>query len=234
MTSSIPGLHHLKGFFPKQCTATATELGISPCCLVSGKQFSMDDTDTMKSNDVPCQRCMVDEIDAKYIDEDGNIVSKFDHHDIKGKSMARRVQHYGCRYDYTSKILAKDQCFSFNSLDLLQDLSVIFSNIFGDKLPPNQCIINEYLKKQHINAHTDSLKFGPVIVTVSLLGDTHYVMDLSSDLPPIKFSVEPGDVIILSGDARYKWRHGTTGNLDKDYRRISVTLRHVDPKETVV
>jgi alkylated DNA repair dioxygenase AlkB len=228
MTDKIPGLIFHKGYFPVMCTATATGVGDAPCCLASGILLTPEELTTLSKSRIPCQRCMMVELDTPYIDAIGASVSRFSSHDIRGKKMKRRVQHYGYRYDYTHKCIQRDQCFDYNSLSTLQNLRVLFGGTFGIKTPPNQAIVNEYLKKQNIDAHTDFKKFGPVVITISLLQPTFYVMDTGKDTPAVNFQVDPGDLVVLTGDSRSVWRHGTTDGNGGDYRRVSITLRYVD------
>jgi len=102
-------------------------------------------------------------------------------------------------------------------------------------MKPVQCIVNEYYKGQGIAPHIDSINFGPVIVGVSI-GDP---AAMTFNFGDKKFDcyLPSRSMVILSSDARYKWKH----SLDKkvtctddcgnvitkplNYRRISLTYR---------
>jgi alkylated DNA repair dioxygenase AlkB len=164
MSQVIPGLAHLKAYFPQCCCVD------NPCCLASKINLTLDEVNTyLNYYRLPCQQCMLHEIDSTYIDNNQKEQSKFSHHNL-----TRRVQHYGFRYDYDQKKLFVNGAFNYNTSPMLVNLQVLFSKTFNaqSKQFPNQSIINEYLSRQKIGAHIDSDSFGPVIVTISLLGST--------------------------------------------------------------
>ena len=98
----------------------------------------------------------------------------------------------------------------------------------------NQCIVNEYLYNQGISSHIDSLKFGPKIVSLSLLDDT--IMDFTLNNVVEKVYIPKRSLLILENNARYLWKHSISNKLelncenhiikkDKHYRRVSITMR---------
>lgn len=206
---NIPGLYFYKDYFPDSCTTLA------PCCIASKTNITTEELKMITRSRVPCQSCMLDEFDQQYINPEGILVDKFSNHTI------RRVIHYGYNYNYTSKHITNDFCFSFDNSPTLVNLRILF----GGNI--NQALVNEYTSKQNISKHIDSDVFGPIIHTISLGCPINYFMDKGANTNTVKFVVDPGDLIILTGDARSVWRHGTGTNSDKDYRRVSITLRQV-------
>ena len=150
--------------------------------------------------------------------------------------LKRRVQHYGYRFDYTSKTIDPSMY-----LGPLPDWALPLSaRLVADghmAKAPDQLIVNEYKPGQGINAHVDSVScFGSVVCSLTL--GSHCVMELSSieeRLDPEAVLLERGSLLVLAEDARYKWRHGIRaceidsvgGNTLVRGRRVSLTFRTV-------
>ena len=119
-------------------------------------------------------------------------------------------------------------------------------------LPFDQFIVNAYEPGEGLKPHVDLAAFDDGVCVVSLLSST--VMDLSpapeelrDAIPPsgtdggiersdvsIGIRLDPGDALFLSGDARWRWRHGIAaraadaragGGAHERGFRVSVALR---------
>ncbi|MEV2279114.1 alpha-ketoglutarate-dependent dioxygenase AlkB [Nocardiopsis sp. NPDC049922] len=102
----------------------------------------------------------------------------------------------------------------------------------------DQVIVNEYLPGQGISAHVDCVPcFGPVVAAVSL--GSACLMDFIDPDDGTKLAVPlaPGSLLVMTGPARYTWRHaiaarksdpGPAGRVPRG-RRVSVTFRTVLP-----
>ena len=126
---------------------------------------------------------------------------------------------------------------------------LIKANIFEEHHPPTQCLINEYVGNQGIKSHyDDSNAFGPIIASISLIDPILFTLKYPkvptnecNDILDIQHHLlEPKSLFIMERDARYKWRHSITKaksflhpkthdiiHRDANYRRISITIRHV-------
>lgn len=155
--------------------------------------------------------------------------------------IARRVQHYGWRYDYKARAITPDM-----HIGALPDwLAKLAEKIHREAVLPNgaplferlpeQVIVNEYLSGQGIAMHIDHRGFGPSICTISLLED--WEMDFSlrkgDKLPAM---LERGSCVVLTEDSRYKWQHGiaarrTEKDGTKRGRRVSLTFRTVENRD---
>lgn len=149
--------------------------------------------------------------------------------------LARRVQHYGWRYDYKQR-----QVHPSLYLGLLPDWAAKLSRRlvdegFVDDLP-DQLIVNEYLRDQGIGQHTDNPNsFAEQVVTISLLETWGMVFRLPGSKIRIEKELERGSIAVLTGDSRYKWTHeipkrkyervGVEGSRLLRGRRISLTFR---------
>ncbi len=149
--------------------------------------------------------------------------------------LRRRVKHFGFRYDYKARALS--------SLDKIGELpdwaaELGYRLVENEYFPstPQQVIVNEYLPGQGISPHVDHQAcFGSTVASVSLGSDV--VMDFLSEDTNAAGHVllAARSAIILSGDARYKWRHGITARKRDSIdhmafvrkRRLSLTFRTV-------
>ena len=156
-----------------------------------------------ESGSDPCQKCYMKIIDTYKWSED----------------LKRRTQHYGARYDYSTKKLMYDVA---EFPPLVQNFATYLKPI----MEPSQCIINEYLTAQNISAHIDAKFFGPKIVTISL-GD-NMTMVMTRNKEKHSFVLEGGDLVILEDEARYEWKHELLAVNKPSFRRVSLTFRTIN------
>jgi alkylated DNA repair dioxygenase AlkB len=147
--------------------------------------------------------------------------------------LKRRVQHYGYKYDYKARNILPDSYLG----ELPQWLGDLQERLFEDgifKQKPDQAIINEYLPGQGISAHIDCVPcFNDVIASLSLGTDVN--MQLSKAEQKHDVFLEKRSLIVLSGEARYKWQHAIPARKSdivdgvklERQRRVSVTFRKV-------
>ncbi|KAI8803853.1 hypothetical protein BJ742DRAFT_776721 [Cladochytrium replicatum] len=107
----------------------------------------------------------------------------------------------------------------------------------------DQMIANYYMPGDGLKAHIDlPHKFDDGIIVVSLLGSvemqfTFSGQDGENDVPTVAVYLEPGDLVCLSGEARWKWMHGiasrssdfVNGRERPRSERMSITLRKLLP-----
>lgn len=147
--------------------------------------------------------------------------------------LKRRVQHYGYRYDYKRRSVAQSGYMGALPgwlLALAERLE--YDGLISET--PDQCAINEYLPGQGIATHVDCIPcFGDTVLALSL--GSFCVMEFSHIACPMKIPVllQPRSLLIMTGQARYKWRHGIPARKTDRYegfhfprsRRVSVTFR---------
>lgn len=151
--------------------------------------------------------------------------------------LRRRVQHYGHRYDYGRRaVTLAGQQSAVPVPGWAQALAVRLHDDGHTDRPADQVIVNEYLPGQGISAHVDCVPcFGPAVAAVSL--GSACVMDFTSPDGADRIGVwlEPGSLTVMTGPARYSWRHAIaarksdpapSGRLSRG-RRVSVTFRTV-------
>ena len=141
--------------------------------------------------------------------------------------LKRRVQHYGYKYNYKARAATPSS--------YLGPLPEWIEKI-ADRLPfkADQAIVNEYQSGQGISAHVDCVpSFGDMIASLSL--GSGAIMQFTKGSEKQELYMEPRSLIILSGEARYKWTHAiparksdaVNGLKIQRERRISLTFRSV-------
>jgi alkylated DNA repair dioxygenase AlkB len=149
--------------------------------------------------------------------------------------LKRRVQHYGYRYDYRSRSVTPEMHLGAIPAWVLPLATRLHADGYFSAIP-DQVIVNDYLPGQGIAPHVDCEPcFGDVIASLSLgsacvMRFSHLDSDRVEDLP-----LDPGSLLVLSGEARYAWKHGiparksdvVDGHRRARGRRVSVTFRTV-------
>ena len=142
----------------------------------------------------------------------------------------RRMQFYGYTYDYPSRSIKRTG-------KLPSWARKIAERIHEDGLspqPPPQLAVNDYEPGHGIFSHVDADIFGDVVV-ISL--GSACVMDFadSESDAAARLLLEPRSALVLSGDARYRWKHGIAAQPSDEWngqtiqrrRRVSLTFRNV-------
>lgn len=162
------------------------------------------------------------------LDEESNLVRFID--DMPWiTELKRRVQHYGYKYDYKSRVI--DQSYSLGELPCWLDIlcnKLCDDHIFNGK--PDQIIVNEYMPGQGIAPHIDCIPcFSDTICSLSLASPC--VMDLIKQDINKAITLQPRSLLVFQNEARYQWHHGIqprkSDNSVKRQRRISLTFRKV-------
>ena len=149
--------------------------------------------------------------------------------------LQRRVQHYGWRYDYKAR-----QIDASMRIGPLPEWAVRLAEHLGSKGlltdPPDQVIVNEYVRDQNIARHVDSENFADGIATISLLESWEMVFrEKKNPRHKETLRLDRRSAAIMTGDARYRWTHeipkrkyepGPAGRVER-HRRISLTFRKV-------
>ncbi len=148
----------------------------------------------------------------------------------------RRVQHYGFKYNYKSRSI--DHAMYIGSLPNWSHW--LCHRLVEDKLIsdlPDQIIVNEYFPGQGIANHIDCEPcFNETIFSLSLVSTC--VMDIVKKDNPrrrVGLLLPPRCLVVLTGEARYRWTHGIAGRRVDEFngikiyrkRRLSLTFRKV-------
>ncbi len=146
--------------------------------------------------------------------------------------LKRRVQHYGYKYDYKARTVTNEAYLG----PLPSWIEPIAQKL---SFKPDQAIVNEYLPGQDISAHVDCVPcFGHTIASLSL--GSGAIMQFTNNGEKQEIYLEPRSLIVLSGEARYQWKHAIPArksDMVGDFKigrnlRLSLTFRTVILKET--
>ena len=149
--------------------------------------------------------------------------------------LARRVQHYGARYDYDSSQVAEIG----SAPPIPEFLASIGRRLYtewGFERIPEQVIVNEYKNSQGIASHVDRFSFGPKVATVSLIESWHMTFRNLEGPEVISVLLEKNSLAIMTNESRTKWSHeikklktdNIAGLKKIRGRRISITFRTID------
>ncbi|MEM7010909.1 MAG: alpha-ketoglutarate-dependent dioxygenase AlkB [Verrucomicrobiota bacterium] len=145
---------------------------------------------------------------------------------------ARRVQQFGARFDHSAAAVAAEERVAFP--EWCVELSQRITDCGYIDSSPDQAIVNEYLPGQGIGSHVDNVHdFGPIVISITLGSPVTMVFSNQESGEKWDQWLEVGSLVVLSGAARYDWKHGIA-KLDYDIvdgerieraRRVSVTFR---------
>jgi alkylated DNA repair dioxygenase AlkB len=217
------------GVFPTHTPAAQISSGASPKKLAN-KRASTRAVLAAKSADAPTGLIVL----PNFIndDEEGRLVATIDSLEWD-RSMKRRVQHYGWRYDYKAR-----QVLHTSFLGPLpgwaEDLAerLLASRVVPEL--PDQVIVNNYDGNQGISKHIDCKDcFRGPVVTISLLETWDMVFTRKTAGETAKFvqSLPRCSAVVLDGEARSAWHHEIPERLTEHRvrrgRRVSITFRKV-------
>ena len=154
------------------------------------------------------------------------------------KDLTRRVQHYGYRYDYK----ARQVDASMKLGDLPAWASHLAQRLADQGLMPHladQAIVNEYVGDQGIAKHMDCVPcFADGVAVISLLESWEMVFREQAGKRKISQILERRSVMVLTGEARFRWTHEIPRRLHEPSgprgRRLSVTFRKVNLAQEIV
>ncbi len=163
-------------------------------------------------------------------DDEDRLIEHVDSHPWD-TTWKRRIQQYGFSYGTNRR----------ESLGDMPDwLTWLCSRLREERIfkeTPNQVIINEYRPGQGIAPHVDYRpNYGNTVASLSL--GSPIVMDfMSKDNKKISHLLEPRSLFVLSGPARFNWKHGIAPRKTDHFlgavvtrgRRVSCTFRHTSP-----
>ncbi len=150
-------------------------------------------------------------------------------------SLKRFTQHYGYRYNYTSRSITDEDYLDVlpNWLDLYIDKSLQY-NYINEK--PDQVIINRYLPGEGISPHVDVPHlFKNQIYSISLGSACNMIFKNKIRQEEYFFYLQPRTLLIMKDDARYNYTHAIkpvlydiiNGKKIKRGTRYSITFRNV-------
>jgi len=156
----------------------------------------------------------------------------------KSSEKARKVIHYGYKYDYNSGGTKQKAPEFPYIIEIFLGIISRVSKKEGISDNLNQCIINRYLPGQGIGPHIDKLDYGDTIVCFTFLSGREMEFtsrDTKNKQPPYKVYTPRRSMYIMTGESRYEWNHQMRlrkkdGNIPRE-ECFSVTFREVKLSE---
>lgn len=161
--------------------------------------------------------------------EERDLLAAVDKEGTWNTKLARRTQHYGYVYDYSSKG-TKEKASPIPAWCEFVIERLLERQVLNER--PDQMIVNEYVPGQGISPHVDNVgSFDDGIVSLSL--GSEVAMDFIHNFDPAirkkEMLLARRSAIALHSSARYEWRHGIAAR-KSDHgvqrgRRVSLTFR---------
>ena len=146
-------------------------------------------------------------------------------------SVDHGVQMYGYRYHHATASVFRIGELPSWSVDIARRLhrDGFFPSI------PDQMVVNDYKPGSGIFAHMDQAAFGDTIASLSLGSTCVMQFSKAGAEPAEEILLEPGSLLLLSGEARWDWLHGIPARAVDSWqaqdrprsRRVSLTFRRV-------
>jgi alkylated DNA repair dioxygenase AlkB len=149
--------------------------------------------------------------------------------------LKRRVQHYGYLYDYKARSVTPESYIGPLPDWLTPHAEQLRAGSFFS-VSPDQVIVNEYQPGQGIASHVDCVPcFTDTIASLSLCSACVMEFAHIETRQKIPVLLEPRSLVVLAGDARYRWQHTIPHRKSDRYngavfprdRRLSLTFRKI-------
>jgi len=149
--------------------------------------------------------------------------------------LKRRVQHYGYKYDYRARSVDLEMYLGALP-EWAQNVSNRLQSNGWFKVQPDQLIVNEYQPGQGIAPHIDCEPcFADTIASVTLGSGCSMDFTRLADATKKSMYLEPRSIVVLTGEARYDWKHSIAPRKSDPVdglrvvraRRVSLTFRNV-------
>jgi alkylated DNA repair dioxygenase AlkB len=145
----------------------------------------------------------------------------------------RKVLHFGYVYPYNRalKLTPTHPIPEIIQRLLIQPLQSLPGINATEKTPwvPDQVIINRYLLKEGISAHTDHKKLFKDRIVCVTLGESADMLFKHVELPNATIRTDPGSVYVMTEKARWEYTHEMIPN-KFGKPRYSITFRNIEPQ----
>ena len=141
-------------------------------------------------------------------EEEQRLIDAVNKEEYDAETLQRRTQQYGFQYRYKARtVTTKDRIGDGELPEWQQSISERLrkEGIFPEL--PEQLIVNEYKPGQGIAAHVDAKVFAAPIVSLSLGSACTFRLEHPKKEKRVDLYVEPRTLIIMSGEARWDWKH---------------------------
>ena len=157
-------------------------------------------------------------------DDEEELVSNFESADWE-EVVKRRSLQFGHYYNQAKKWIEK------RFIPYPSYTNFVFERLHEMKIMHHEAsdgmfLVQEYIPGQVLHPHIDM--FGDIVIGINLLASTTMTFLNPETKEEIEVFLERRGLYVLSGDARYLWKHGLK-NIQK--RRLSITIRNLEVNE---
>jgi alkylated DNA repair dioxygenase AlkB len=83
---------------------------------------------------------------------------------------------------------------------------------------PDHVVVRRYDRGRGARPHIDKKAYGPVVAGLTLVSSRTFHLTRPGRRSRIEALLLPGDLYVMSGSARYRWKHSIPAVLDDDFR----------------
>jgi DNA oxidative demethylase len=143
---------------------------------------------------------------------------------MRGRTARRSVCHFGLEYSYQRKELAPADRLPEPMLWLRDRCAQLMKRASEDLV---QVLVGRYPRGAGIGWHYDAPIFGPEIAGISLLARCRMRFQRRSggERSVAELELEPRSAYLMSGEARWAWRHSISATKSLRYSVTFRTLR---------
>lgn len=143
----------------------------------------------------------------------------------------RREQHYGHQYDYAAPLSGDRKLKHLGPLPSWSN-SVVERMISQGIMsrPPNQLLVKLYAPGEGIGSHVDCLTCFDSHIAILSLGSSCEMRLTHPQGEVVNLTLEPGSVLVLEDEFRFKWSHGIVAGGFPKGTRTSLVFRKVNPQ----
>jgi alkylated DNA repair dioxygenase AlkB len=142
--------------------------------------------------------------------------------EMHGVVAKRRVAHFGLDYTYTKRSVNQTLPAPIGMQSLTERAAKLIHRQAEDI---KEILVSYYPEGAGIGWHRDAEVFGDAIVGVSFLSDCTMKFKNPESSEVFKLFIPRRSAYVLSGDARWKWKHSITRHEEDRYSVTFRTLR---------
>lgn len=162
---------------------------------------------------IPGLYYLANAVDQSLIDDiEMFLVMTEEWHTVGTATNSRQVIHYGYKYQYRTGKATEPTDPNPPIIEALRTrlFDIRLSATENELRIPttarmDQCIINRYLAGQGIGAHIDNASYDDWIACFTF--GSGVCMEFTKNHQTVELYTEPGSLYIMSGEARYGWKH---------------------------
>lgn len=91
---------------------------------------------------------------------------------------------------------------------------------------PDHVLVRRYERGLGVEPHVDRKAYGPIVAGLTLVSSRAFHLTRCGSIPRLEALLMPGDLYIMTGPARYRWKHSIPSVLTDEFR--GATLPRTD------